>query len=487
MIRCNYTAQIAPGMQILSHDQKVLIHQATLELLRRTGVRVVVAEVRELLAKAGCWLDGERVRIPSHLIEWAIRAAPNRVALCDRDGKPAMFLEGNKSYYGTGSDTPYVIDAHSGERRKAVLDDVANVARLVDALPNMSFLMCMGIASDVTAAISDLYHFKAMVSNTTKPIVYTAWNRQNLEVIVEMAEIVVGGAEALQRSPFMALYSEPISPLTHGKESCEKLLYICQKGLPVVYTPGMITGASSPATRAGAIVQANAELMSGLLVCQLIREGTPVIAGGGGMMAMDMSTMLACYGAPEFMLDWCAMSEMSHYYDLPIFGFAGASDAKTFDQQAAIEGSLWVLLAALSGGNLVHDVGYIESGLTTSYEMLVSMDESIGFVRRIMGGVEITDETLALDVIDKVGPGGHFLMQEHTMRHCRENWYPTLFERGNRESWESSGRLTLGDRAKAQVIKILKDHEPAPLDEDVLAKLDTIIQHAEESAQKAGK
>jgi trimethylamine--corrinoid protein Co-methyltransferase len=363
MIRCNYTAQIAPGMQILSHDQKVLIHQATLELLRRTGVRVVVAEVRELLAKAGCWLDGERVRIPSHLIEWAIRAAPNRVALCDRDGKPAMFLEGNKSYYGTGSDTPYVIDAHSGERRKAVLDDVANVARLVDALPNMSFLMCMGIASDVTAAISDLYHFKAMVSNTTKPIVYTAWNRQNLEVIVEMAEIVVGGAEALQRSPFMALYSEPISPLTHGKESCEKLLYICQKGLPVVYTPGMITGASSPATRAGAIVQANAELMSGLLVCQLIREGTPVIAGGGGMMAMDMSTMLACYGAPEFMLDWCAMSEMSHYYDLPIFGFAGASDAKTFDQQAAIEGSLWVLLAALSGGNLVHDVGYIESGL----------------------------------------------------------------------------------------------------------------------------
>jgi trimethylamine--corrinoid protein Co-methyltransferase len=115
------------------------------------------------------------------------------------------------------------------------------------------------------------------------------------------------------------------------------------------------------------------------------------------------------------------------------------------------------------------------------------MDESIGFVRRIMGGVEITDETLALDVIDKVGPGGHFLMQEHTMRHCRENWYPTLFERGNRESWESSGRLTLGDRAKAQVIKILKDHEPAPLDEDVLAKLDTIIQHAEESAQKAGK
>jgi len=474
-------------MQILSDDQKVLIHQATLELLHRTGVRVLVAEVRELLAKAGCWLDDERVRIPSHLIDWAIRAALNRVVLCDRDGKPAMFLEGYKSYYGTGSDTPYVIDAHSGERRKAILDDVANVARLVDALPNISFLMCMGIASDVTATISDLYHFKAMVSNTAKPIVYTAWNRQNLEAILEMAEIVVGGAEALQRNPFCALYSEPIAPLTHGKESCEKLLYICQKGLPVVYTPGLITGASSPVTRAGAVVQANAELMSGLLICQLIREGTPMIAGGSGMMTMDMSTMLASYGAPEFMLDWCALSEMSHYYDLPIFGFAGVSDAKTFDQQAAIEGSLWVLLAALSGGNLVHDVGYIESGLTTSYEMLVSMDESIGLVRRFMEGVEITDETLALNVLDDVGPGGHFLMEEHTLRHCRENWYPKLFERGNRESWESSGCLRLDDRAKAYVINILDDHKPAPLDEGVLARLETIIQHAEEDAQKAGK
>ena len=479
MIDGNFVAQVAPGLHILSDDQKARIHQATLEILRRTGVRVLVPEVRELLSEAGCWLDGERVRIPPHLVEWAVRVAPKRVVMCDRDGNAAMFLEGYRSYYGTGSDTPFVIDATNGKRRQTVLADVANVARLVDALPHIDFLMCMGIASDVTASISDLYHFKTMVGNTLKPIVYTAWSLQNLRAIVEMAEGVAGGAETLQRNPFCALYTEPIAPLTHGRESCEKLLYICKKGLPVVYTPGLITGASSPVTRAGAVVQANAELLSGLTICQLIREGTPVVAAGSGMMAMDMSTLLASYGAPEFMLDWCALSEMGHYYDLPIFGFAGVTDAKTFDQQAAAEGALWVLLAAQSGGNLIHDVGYIESGLTASYEMLVAMDEVVGLVQRFMEGVEVSEETLALDVIDQVGPGGHFLGEMHTLHHFRENWYPHLFDRRNRAGWEAGGALTLGDRARARVQEILETHQRPPLDEPVAARLNAIIQRAE--------
>jgi trimethylamine--corrinoid protein Co-methyltransferase len=478
MIDGNYVARVTPGLQVLGDDQKARIHQATLEVLRRTGVRVLVPKVRELLSRAGCWLDGERVRIPPHLIEWAVRVAPKRVVMCDRNGNAAMFLEGYRSYYGTGSDTPFVIDAYSGKRRQAMLADVSNVARLVDALPHISFLMCMGIASDVAASISDLYHFQAMVSNTTKPIVYTAWSLENTRAIVEMAEVVAGGAEALQRNPFCALYAEPMAPLTHGVESCEKLLYICEKSLPVVYTPGLVTGASSPVTRAGAVVQANAELLSGLTICQLIREGSPVVAAGSGMMTMDMSTLLASYGAPEFMVDWCVLSEMGHYYGLPIFGFAGVTDAKTFDQQAAAEGALWVLLAAQSGGNLVHDVGYIESGLTASYEMLVSMDEVVGTVKRFMEGVEVSEETLALDVIDRVGPGGHFLGEMHTLRHFRENWYPKLYDRRNRAGWEDGGQLTLGDRARVRVQEILENHQPPPLDEAVSARLDAILQRA---------
>ena len=478
MINSNQAIQSTPGMQVLGDDQKQHVHQATMELLRRTGVRVVAPEVRELLNRAGCWLDGDRVRIPPHLIEWAIRVAPSRVVMCDRNGDAAMHLEGRKGYYGTGSDTPFVLDAFTGERRQAVLGDVGNVARLVDALPNIDFLMCMGISSDVTDAISDLYHFREMVSNTVKPLVYTAWSRQNLESIIEMAEAVAGGAEALRRSPFCALYTEPISPLTHAQESCEKLLYIAGKGLPVVYTPGMLVGGTAPVTVAGALLQANAEQLSGLLICQLTREGAPMV-GAGGILFMDMSHGCISYAAPEFMLAMTAFSEMCHYYGLPIFSFAGCSDAKEFDQQAAAEGALSMLTTALGGGNLIHDVGYIESGLTASYQMLVSMDEVAGLVKRFMQGIEITEETLGLEEIDAVGPGGHFVDRDHTLRHFRHNWFPRLLDRTTRSEWEAGGQLTLGDRAAARAREILAGHRPAPLAEGTATQLDAVIQRAE--------
>ena len=479
MINSNFTAQVTPGIRLLSDDQKKEVHCATLELLRRTGVKVLVPEVRDLLEEAGCWLNGERVRIPPHLIDWAIDVAPSRVVLCDRDGEPAMTLEGRKGYYGTGSDTPFVLDAETGERRQAVLNDVANVARLVDALEHIDFLMCMGIASDVTESISDLYHFREMLNNTTKPLVYTAWDRPNLEAIVEMAEAVTGGAEALRRSPFCALYSEPISPLTHAQESCEKLLFIADKGLPVVYTPAVMIGGTAPVTVAGALVQANAEQLSGLLIAQLIREGAPMI-GAGGILHMDMSKGLISYAAPEFMLAMTAFSEMYHHYEVPIFSFAGCSDAKVFDQQAAAEGALWMLLTALGGGNLIHDVGYVESGMTASYQQLVSMNEVAGLVKRIMRGVELTEETVPLDVIDQVGPGGHFLGERHTFENFRRNWIPGLFDRSPRDEWDKDGSLTLGDRAAARVREILEEHKPAPLDEEIAAALEDVIQRAEE-------
>jgi len=482
MINSNFTTQVSPGMRVLSEDQKKEVHSATLELLRRTGVKVTVPEVRELLEEAGCWMDSERVRIPPDLIDWAIDAAPSRVVLCDRDGNSAMTLEGRRGYYGTGSDTPFVLDAETGERRKAVLSDVANVARLVDALEHIDFLMCMGIASDVTESISDLYHFREMVSNTTKPLVYTAWDRPNLEAIIEMAEAVAGGAEALRRSPFCALYSEPISPLTHAKESCEKLLFIADKGLPVVYTPAVMIGGTAPVTVAGALVQANAEQLSGLLITQLIREGASVI-GAGGILHMDMSKGLISYAAPEFMLAMTAFSEMYHHYEIPMFSFAGCSDSKIFDQQAAAEGALWMLITALGGGNLIHDVGYVESGMTASYQQLVSMNEVAGLVKRIMRGVELNSETVPLDLIDRVGPGGHFLGEDHTFNHFRENWIPELFDRSPRDEWEQDGELTLGDRSAARVLHILEHHEPAPLDEDIAAALGGVIQRAEERAQ----
>lgn len=478
MINSQFSPLRTPSLNILSPSQIDEIHGATLEVLRRTGVIVRVEAIRSKLKAAGCWVDGERVYIPPHRVEWAVRTAPKRIVLCDRNGKPRMHLEGRKGYYGTGSDTPFVIDPHTGERRKAVLDDIRNVARLVDGLEHIDFLMCMGIASDVTESISDLHHFKVMLENTEKPLVYTAWDRDNLEDILSMAEAVAGGEEPLRRNPFCALYSEPISPLTHAEESGEKLLHIAGKGLPVVYTPGMQIGGTAPVTLAGALVQANAEQLSGLLICQLIREGAPVVCGGG-ILFMDMAQGLISYAAPEFMLAMTAFSELCHHYDLPIFSFSGCSDAKMFDEQAAAEGALWMMLTALSGGNLIHDVGYIESGLTASYDQIVAMNELAGLVKRFMQGVEVTQETLAVEVIDRVGPMGHYLADDHTFKHFRENWIPALLDRTTFADWEAGGSESMRTRVRNRVLEILQNHQPEQLDTDLSSELERIIARAE--------
>ncbi len=214
--RSNYTVNVAPRFSMLSADQIEELHQATLEVMRRTGVRVDEPAAIEVFARAGCWVEEQRVRFPAHLVEWSIRATPSRVMLCDRLGRPSVALQGERAYFGTGSDTPNIIDPYTGERRLVCKEDVARTSLLVDALPHLSFMMCSGIASDVSPAISDIHHFEAMVSHTLKPIAFTAWNLDNLKDIVEMAEIVAGGAEDLQRKQFCVLYTEPISPLTLG-------------------------------------------------------------------------------------------------------------------------------------------------------------------------------------------------------------------------------------------------------------------------------
>jgi len=480
-MRSNYVANRTPTFRALSEHQLEELHLATLEVLRRTGVDVLKPEARELLRKAGAKVDGVRVRIPPHLVEWAIRAAPPRIVLCDRDGNPAVYLEDGKSYYGTGSDTHNIIDPYTGRRRKPVKADIRNVARVCDYLSNIDFVMCMGIARDVPESISDLHHFEAMVTNTTKPLVFTAWSLDNLKDIVAMAEAVAGGQESLRLNPFITLYTQPISPLQMAAEGLEKLLYMASKGLPTIWTPGMAAGATAPVTIAGAIVQGNAEGLAGLTVAQLKREGAPIVSGSGSMW-LDMATMVSVYNAPESLMSIAAWHQLTRSYRLPVWSYAGCSESKVFDKQAALEGAMVTLVAALSGGNLIHDVGYLEAGLTTSLEMLVTSDEVIGIVKRLMEGIEVTEETLALDTIDKVGPGGHFLGEDHTYRHFREHWYPSLLDRGNYQSWVDMGETTLAQRANQRVEEILESHTPVPLAEEVRRELANVIERAEQRA-----
>ncbi len=469
------------GYRMFTDAQLDEIHLASLEILRRTGVRVHEAESLALLRDAGCVItDGNLVRFPPAVIENAIADAPSRIVLCNRTGEPRVYLESHRVYFGTGSDLINTLDLESGERRPSLLSDVRNAARLADYLPNLDFVMSMALPSDVPIQTSDRRSFLAMTENTVKPLVFTAWDEAGLADIIAMAEAVAGGPDELKLKPFLLAYLEPTSPLQHTEVVLRKVLMMADHGLPFVYAPGPIDGANAPVTPAGTLAMSNAEVLSGITIAQLRRRGTPVVWGSGSG-PLDMKTMVATYSSPEFMLHSMAMAEMAHYYyHKPVWGFAGCSESKLPDIQAGIESALTILWTAFSGANLIHDTGYIESGLTASCEMMVVCDEIIGFVRRLMRGIEFTPETLALDVIDQVGPGGSYLAAPHTMQHFREVWYPRVLDRHNHHGWMQAGQPTAIKTAREVARDAIANHQPVPLPPATLDTLKAIIAEADQ-------
>jgi trimethylamine--corrinoid protein Co-methyltransferase len=476
MLQSNYTEFNTPRFRKLSDDQVERLHHASLEILDRTGVCLYEPEALDLLEKAGLQVDEEnRVRIPPGLVEWALSVAPKRVVLCDRNGRRVMPLERNNVFFGPGSDCPNVLDHRTGARRPGTLQDIVDGIRVCDALPNIDFLMSICIASDVEQEVADRYQMRAMLANSVKPILFVTTEFAGCEDVIEMAEIVAGGAEALRRDPICACYINVTSPLRHNAEALQKLLFMAEKGLPTTYTPVVLRGISGPVTAAGAIALANAGELAGLVLAQLKRQGAPVILTGGVNDMLDMRSLIDIYAAPE---NRVMLVELAHYYGLPIFGLAGASDSKLPDEQAAAEAAFSLVLETLCGAQMVHDVGYLEGGMCNSLEQIVICDELIHYVKRFMQGLEVSEETLALDVIDQVGPHGDFLGTKHTKRHFREDWYPELLDRRTFEAWSADGSKTLRQRARERVDEILESHQPQPLPDDVRRGVDEVLERA---------
>lgn len=478
-MKSSYVANRSTRLSILSEDQIKAIFSAAKEILERTGVKFYYKEALEALQKAGCYVDGDRVRIPSRLVDQALHSVPKRITLCNsRTGERLINLEGYNAYFGTGSDTPFFIDPYTGERKQSTTASVADNVRVIDSLSNLDFVMSLGISQDVPQPVYDRYQYEAMVLNTSKPIVVTANDAEGFSDIIEMAEIVAGGEEALRRNPIIVLYAEPITPLQHSMESVTKLMLAARKEVPVVYTPCVMAGATVPATMAGTLACGLAESLSGLVLHQLTKEGAPFIMGGV-FTIMDMQSTIFSYGAPEFDLLEAALADIAHYLELPMFGTCGCSDSKAADEQAGIEAAISILLTAQAGPNLNHDVGYIEYGSTASLAMLVICDEIIGMARRIVRGIEVTPETLAVDVIDQVGPGGHFLRTDHTRKYFKqETWYPTLIDRKIYANWKADGGKTLTERANEKVISILENYQPEQLKPDIQQKIKAVVERA---------
>jgi trimethylamine--corrinoid protein Co-methyltransferase len=289
-----------------------------------------------------------------------------------------------------------------------------------------------------------------------------------------MASVVCGGGKAFEQKPFLIHYAEPITPLQHVTESMQKLLFCAEKRIPCAYVSAPIMGATSPVTIAGTVALHNAEFLSGLVISQLKRKGTPILYGGGGT-PMDMKTSVNIYGGPEAFLVHVANKEMATYYGLPDFNTGGCSDAKVLDPQAGAEASLSLMQAGMAGSSMVHDVGYLESGLTASCEMIVLSDELIDMIKYILKGVTVDAESLATEVINKVGPGGNYLQEEHTMQHFRNVWYPKLFDRANHKRWTEGGGKDLWKVLNERVKTILEEHKPEPLSENVREAIEGIL------------
>jgi trimethylamine--corrinoid protein Co-methyltransferase len=465
--------------KMLSDDQCEEIFMTALELLERTGAEILNKDAQEIMVKAGCWLDGTRVRIPSALTEWAAKTAPSRVTLCDRNGNRALRVETTCSYYGPGQGNSFVLDPQTGERRKPVKDDVAAVGIICDALQNIDFALSNGCPSDVNEASADLHVFEALLTNTTKPIIQYIHGVEQAQAILEMGAAVAGDLRELQKNPFFVFLIDADGTLVHSDEALAKVIFAAKNGVPFIYNTKLILGDSAPAAPAGALVVALADVLVGVLLSQLVRQGTPIIAGGI-FTINDQENGILPWGAPEVSLVGTGMSNLLRFLRIPSFGFAGASDSKISDAQMGLEEAFSMLHMGLAGTNMIHGCGQLEYGLTGSLVMLLIGDEIVGMTRKIIQGIEVNEERLARGVIDAVQPGGAYLGEEHTLKYFHnEFWWPTLMSRGRLKDWTEAGSKSLGVRATEQTMSILQTHQPEKLSEDVAAKLKGIIEKAE--------
>jgi trimethylamine--corrinoid protein Co-methyltransferase len=469
-----------PRLKVLDRSQALAIHTAALEILEKTGFKMEHRGALEMLADAGCTvINDDHIFLPGYLVEAALESAPKQVALYDQRGNKSMPLVHDNPFYGTGSDTTFTLDIKSGERRRVVLKDVANFARLVDGLENLSFAMSMGNPEDVVVEDIYIYAFAEMVKNTNKPIVFIADSGRDIAKIHQIACQIVGGEQELRQKPFLLSYSEAISPLRFPANVMEKLIFCAEKGIPICLPSGSNAGGGAPITLAGAMALGIAENLVGLVIHQLAGRGSPFLFGPN-VSTLDMKSTIVSYGCPEWSLTQAALADMrDELYGLPVWAYAGSTDSKVMDAQAGAEAMFSIISSMLSRCNLIHDVGFLEYGNTSSLEMVVMCNELVAMSRFFTSGIVVNDETLALDVIERVaggGPSSIFLTDDHTFENfMNAQFLPNLLDRSRYDSWKETGATDLFQRCNVEAKRILKEHQVDPKPDKILNEIDRIV------------
>ncbi|MCG8615747.1 MAG: trimethylamine methyltransferase family protein [Desulfobacterales bacterium] len=463
--------QFTPAMKILDDNQLAEIHAATLKVLENTGVSIKHPKGREILAEAGCHIDGDRVRIPAALVEKAIASAPKRVVLGNRDDSSQMILEGKNTYFGATIDCVNYLDPDTSDLNECRSEHAEIMAKLTDRLDNYDWIMTLGIARDLPEQIADRGVARIALEHCSKPVIVSCNDAESLKESYEMAAACKGGEEAYRNAPNMGTLNCTISPLSHDDHLVEKNIYAAEKGIPIVHYSGMQLGGSFPATLASGIVMGSAESLSGLVLQQTINPGAPFVFGSF-ITIMDMKTTVFSYGAIEMAMMVGGMSQLAQRYGLPFFSTAGCTDSKEVDAQAAAEGSLQDLIMATVGGGMVHDTHcWLDHGSTLSPAHLVMGQDILAMVKQFARGIEVSEDKLALDLIDKIGPSGTFLMEPHTMQNFKSVLYPDLFQRTKGRAPGSPVEDRFEDRLRQRTLSLMAEPEINPLAGDIAEEL----------------
>ena len=470
-------APVAPGgletrsFAPLSKADIERIHDASLQVLERTGIEVGDSEARRIFEEAGARIetDLDRVYLSRAMVEDAISNSSKSFLLTGQDEVHDMQMGGDRVYMGTGGAAVKVLDME-GHVRQAQLEDVALIARLVDALDNIHFYLRPVVAQDVPQELLDVNKTYAALANTSKHVMTQAFTVDSAREIIEMVSMIVGDKLAYEARPIASFVTSwTVSPLRYAPETVEVLVDLVRQNIPVATSSAPQSGATAPAALAGTLVQVNAEELSGLVLCNLIRPGARVLMGYVPSVA-DLRTGDFVGGAPEFALMHAASTQLAHYYGVPIYNSSALSDSKLPDIQAGYEKGITSAAAALAGSNFIHHAaGMLESMLTVAYEQYVIDDDINGSVMRMVRGIEVSDETLSVDLIDEVCRGeGHYLGTQQSLELMNsEYYYPHTADRSRREEWELAGALDMRERARQRVREILESHVPHPFDPTV--------------------
>lgn len=451
-----------PGGQYrpLSDEDVQAIHRTSLRVFEEVGFQVSLAEARDLFRQAGAEVDEstETVKVREDLVMDLIGAAPSTVMLCGRapDGETDCEVGGTNVYMGTGGTALNVQEPGSTERRPSTLSDVANMAKVVEALDNIHFYMLNVYPNDLPSGQVDINRFAAAFNRTRKHVMGGVYTVDGVRNVGRMAHIIAGSKEAFQQRPFVSMVTCVISPFKIDKHYGRLAVEVVNAGIPLVVPSEPLCGATAPITLAANLVVWIVDTLAGVMLAQLVKRGAPVLAGCVSSIT-DLRDLKYLSGAVEMGLLNAGASQLAEFYDLPVYVTAGMSDSKVNDAQAGYESALTNVMVALAGGNWIHDAaGFLEFCLTASYDKLVIDNEILGMTMRAVAGIEVNEQTLAFDLIKQAGPGGHFVSSRHTRRHMRSELYvPSLSNRENRDQWADAGALDVWQRATEKARAIL--------------------------------